>query len=236
MTLAGVVLGSIAVTALTVRLAIGSGERSADETGGQIDRTAAESGLANRDLRDFDGIEVDGTWTVEVRQGNEWQVDLSLPETDREGIGVSVHNGKLRLSGESGGSWFGASGAKLAADIVMPRLEALATAGNNEITLSGFEGSALTIEVAGANQITGEQGRYETLALSVAGANRVDLAGFVFTDADVELAGATDVALTMDGGELTGGLVGAGSIEYFGTVSREAVDIAGFGSVTAATQ
>ena len=28
-----------------------------------------------------------------------------------------------------------------------------------------------------------------------------------------------------------GGLAGAGKIEYFGTVSREAVDVAGFGSV-----
>ena len=65
----------------------------------------------------------------------------------------------------------------------------------------------------------------------MAGAGNAQFEGIVVTDADVEVAGATNVALTMDGGELTGGLAGAGQIEYAGTVSREAVDVAGFGWV-----
>ena len=113
----------------------------------------------------------------------------------------------------------------------MPALVELEVAGSSRVTLSGFEGELLTIDAAGATQITGEDGRYGELELSVAGANDIQLAGFVFTDADVDLAGASSLTLTMDGGELTGGLAGAGKVEYFGTVSREAIDVAGFGSV-----
>ena len=66
----------------------------------------------------------------------------------------------------------------------------------------------------------------------VAVAARVNFGGDRLT---IKVAGATNVALTMHGGELTGGLAGAGRIEYSGTVAREAVDIAGFGWVGPAT-
>ena len=98
-----------------------------------------------------------------------------------------------------------------------------------------FGGDRLTIEAAGATDMTGEDCRYATLDLSMAGAGNAQFEGIVVTDADVEVAGATNVALTMHGGELTGGLAGAGRIEYSGTVAREAVDIAGFGWVGPAT-
>ena len=80
---------------------------------------------------------------------------------------------------------------------------------------------------SGATDMTGEYCRYIILDLFMAGAGNALLEGIVVTD--VEVAGATNVSLTMDGRELTGGLAGAGRIEYSGTVSREEVNVAGFG-------
>lgn len=227
LSLGGVVAGAIVVAAVVARVAIGwNGQARA-----QTDIDPGETTTVSRDLRGFTGIEINGSWSVAVTRGDEWQVELSYPENLVGEVDVSVRGERLSLNGAGMRSFFGRSNARFSADIVMPALVELEAAGSSRVTLTGFEGEQLTIAAAGANQVTGEDGRYGELELSVAGANDIQLAGFTFTDADVELAGASNLTLTMDGGELTGGLAGAGKIEYFGTVSREAVDVAGFGSV-----
>ena len=227
----GIVLGAIFVAALAVRFALDSSGQLFAHEGGRADREPGELTTENRELSGFDAIEINGSWSVDVRQGDDWQVDLSYPENYLDVMDVSVRGDRLRLNGERLGSFFGGSNARFAAEIVMPGLEDLEVAGSNRVTLSGFEGEQLMIEAAGANQISGEDGRYGELELSVAGASDIELAEFTFTHADVDMAGASNLELTMDGGELTGSLAGAGRIQYFGAVSREAVDVAGFGSV-----
>ena len=223
----GIFVGTIVLAAVVARVNLGWPGQAV----GQDRPDPGEMTTDNRDLSGFDSIEINGTWNVVVSQGDEWQVELSYPENYLEEFEVSVDGDHLSLDGAESRSFFGRSSAQFAADIVMPALVELEVAGSSRVTLSGFEGEQLTIDAAGATQITGEDGRYGELELSVAGANDIQLAGFVFTDADVDLAGASSLTLTMDGGELTGGLAGAGKVEYFGTVSREAIDVAGFGSV-----
>ena len=223
----GIFVGAIVAAAMVARVSLGW----VGQVVGQNRIDPGEMTTVNRDLSGFDSIEINGTWSVVVSQGDEWKVELSYPENYLEEFEVSVHDDHLSLDGAESRSFFGRSHAQFAAHIVMPALVELEVAGSSRVTLSGFEGEQLTIDAAGATQITGEDGRYGELELSVAGANDIQLAGFVFTDADVDLAGASSLTLTMDGGELTGGLAGAGKVEYFGTISREAIDVAGFGSV-----
>jgi len=233
--LGGVVAATIVVVAVAARVNFGGGEEVDGQVSVQVGSDRGETSTSSHDLGGFDSIEIQGRWTLTVTQGDDWQVDLNYPENDSRDIDVSVHGERLELSGARNGSVFGGSDARLTAHVVMPALVELATAGENRVTFSGFEGDRLTIEAAGATDMTGEDCRYATLDLSMAGAGNAQFEGIVVTDADVEVAGATNVALTMDGGELTGGLAGAGRIEYSGTVSREAVDIAGFGWVGPAT-
>ena len=227
LSLGGIVVGTIILAAVVARITLGW----AGQSGGMNGPEPGEMTTVNRDLGGFSGIEINGSWRIDVTRGDEWQVELSYPENYLNRIDVSVNGDRLSLEGAGPRSFFGGSGARFAAEIVTPELAALEVAGSNRVTLSGFEGERLSIDAAGANQITGDDGRYGELGLSVAGANDIQFAGFVFTDADVDLAGASNLTLTMDGGELTGGLAGAGNIEYHGTVSRESIDVAGFGSV-----
>ena len=227
LSLGGVVAGAVVVAAVVARVTIGWDGQARAQSG--ID--PGETTTASPDLSGFTRIEINGSWSVAATRGDEWHVELSYPENLVGEVDVSVRGERLSLDGAGMRSFFGRSDARFSADIVMPALVELAAAGSSRVTLTGFEGQQLTIDAAGANQITGEEGRYSELELSVAGANDLQLAGFAFTDAEVELAGASNLTLTMDGGELTGDLAGAGKIEYFGTVSREAVDVAGFGSV-----
>ena len=233
--LGGVVAATIVVFAVAARINLGDGGEVDGQVSVQVGSSLGESSASSHDLSGFDSIEINGRWTLTVTQGDAWQVELDYPENGSRDIDVSVHGERLKLSAARNGSVFGGSDARLTAHVVMPALVELATAGENRVTFSGFEGDRLTIEAAGATDMTGEDCRYATLDLSMAGAGNAQLEGIVVTDADVEVAGATNVALTMDGGELTGALAGAGRIEYAGTVSREAVDVAGFGWVGPAT-
>ena len=227
LSLGGIVVGTIVVAAVVARVTLGW----VGQAVGQDRPEPGDMTTVSRDLSGFDRIEVNGSWRIDVSRGDQWQVELSYPENYEGEFEVSVNGERLSLDGAEPRSFFGRSNAQFAADIVMPELVELEVAGSSRVTLSGLEGEQLTIDAAGATQITGEDGRYGELELSVAGANDIQLAGFVFTDADVDLAGASSLTLTMDGGELTGGLAGAGKVEYFGTVSREDIDVAGFGSV-----
>ena len=231
LSLGSIVAGAIVVTAIATRVALGTGGQAGGHAGGQAGRDLGESTTTRHDLSGFNGIEIEGSWTVNVTRGDEWRVELTYPENEMSDIDISVRHKRLSLGGARPGSLFGRSDARLTANIVMPALATLKAAGENRLTLSGFEGDRLAIEAAGVTDMTGEDCRYVELDLSLAGAGNAQLEGIVVTDADVEVAGATNLSLTIDGGELTGALAGVGRIEYFGTVSREAVEVAGFGWV-----
>ena len=224
----GVIAGTIVVGALIVRVALPQIET---EESGPRERASESS-----DLSGFSEIEIHGSWRVNVVQGDAWQVRFSYPEGDGEGLVASVSGDRLQLNADSQGRWFRRSNTVFGADIVMPTLGELELAGGGEIEFSGFEGDRLVIEIAGAAEVEGRNGGFDELELSVAGASAIDLRGVVVTNARVSLTGASDVTLAMNGGELTGSMAGAGSIEYYGSVARESIDVAGFGTVERADE
>ena len=217
----GAVAGLIIVIAGVARVAL----PQVSET------TPGEHVSGSRDLTGFSGIEIEGSWQVNVTRGDDWQVELSYPENREDEFDVSVRRGRLILDRRSSGRWWGGDEAPIRADIIMPALEELELAGAGQVNLSGFEGPRLEVDIAGAVHLEGRDGRYDELELSVAGASKIDLRGIVVTDADVDLAGASHVTLAMGGGALSGSLAGAGQIEYYGSVSEQDIDIAGFGRV-----
>ena len=222
-----VVVGAIVVAAVAARLTLVGGVTARAQTPAE----SGETTTVSRELSGFNEIEIRGQWTVTITRGDDWQVDLSSTEDGVESVDASVRGERLTLAGAEPGSFFGRSSSEFSAEIVMPALAELDAAGSSHLTLSGFEGERLLIDVAGATRIVGNDGRYDELDLSLAGAGDVELDGFVFTDANVNLAGASSLRLTMDGGALTGAVAGASAIRYFGTVSRQAVDVAGFSVV-----
>ena len=222
LSLGGVVFGTVIAATVVARVT---------GWGGSVGPDPGEMVEVSPDLSGFNSIQINGMWSVTLTRGDEWQVDLSYPENYADDIDAFVRGERLTLDATRPRSLFGGSDARFAAEIVMPALEELDVASGGRLTLSGFVGDRLTIDVTGATQLIGEDGRYTELDLSVAGASDIQLDGFVFTNADVDLAGASNLTLTMDGGELAGSLAGAGRIQYFGTVSREAVEVDGFGRV-----
>jgi hypothetical protein len=81
------------------------------------------------DLRNFDAIEIRDSWSVELRRGNDWAVELSYPEDRGQSIDVEVRGTRLVLdvrdTPRRGWLWWG-HGDELEARITMPELTGIA--------------------------------------------------------------------------------------------------------------
>ena len=217
----GILAGIVVATVVSARIALFS-----DRTAFVGEAQVSES----NELRGFREIEVAGNWQVNLSRGDDWQTDLSYPAGFEDRVEVHVVGDRLRLGIQSD-SWMDDPDIVPSADIVMPELEEVDVKGSAKLDLAGFSGRRLEIDIAGASQLTGRDGHFDALELSVAGASYIDLRGIAVTDADIDLAGASKVTLTMNGGALSGFIAGAGSVEYYGSVSAETVQIAGFARV-----
>ena len=213
----GLLAGIVIVSVVSARIALSHGGTEF------LDSEAVADGVG---LRGFHSVEVAGRWQVNVSRGDDWRVDLSYPEDLEDRVQVQVLGDRLRLALESG-FWWNEPGLPVSADIVMPELEEVEVRGAAMVEVSGFRGRRLEIDIAGTARLEGRDGRYDELELSVAGLSDIDLRGIVVTNADIDLAGASNITLTMDGGALSGSMAGAGSIEYYGSVSSESVHVAG---------
>ena len=227
LSLGGTVLGSMIILAAITR--VGLSQSAPDSV------RSEESITTETDLTGFRRIDVGGSWRLQITRGDDWSIQVEHPEGVE--IDARLDGDRLELSHHEPGrlGWFGNSdGRRIRATIVMPELVELDLAGASRTEISGVSGEQLEIDVAGAVNLSGGDGSYDALELSVAGASRVDLRELLVTDADVDMAGASRVTLNMNGGELTGSMAGAGSLEYYGAISSDGVTIAGVGRVRAA--
>jgi hypothetical protein len=190
------------------------------------------------DVGDFRGITFIGSWEVNLKQGDDWQVELDFPKGLEDTLIVEVQGGQLtldpgfRMRHKLGWNWWrGSRNKHLTARIVMPELQELNISGASDLDFSGFKGKLLNITITGAGNIEGDDGRYTDLSLTMSGAANIDLHDMSFVNAQVTLSGAGNVELGMDGGVLSGNLSGFGNIEYYGPVSDQRVHVSGFGQV-----
>jgi hypothetical protein len=199
-------------------------------TAPEIPELSGERTTRTYDLTNFDGVGVSGQWQVTIERGDAWRVAVEAPTELFEMLSVRVEGDALDLGLDR---WFGDfdDDERLEATITMPALESLDLSGASQVSFSGFDGSALSLDLSGASQLTGTASRFVTLTIDQSGAGKVDFADVTVTNASVDMSGAGNVTLRMAGGTLTGDMSGAGSLEYFGTVSEESVDTSGVANV-----
>jgi len=228
---AGALVGAIIIVAAMGRFGLSRLDPNAVDSRGRSGTASGPTVAQTYDLQGFRALDVEGAWRVSVSQGDEWQVRVDDPEGLEDEVEVTARGGELRL-GRNRSGWWRRGDTPITADIVMPELVRLSSAGAIHLELSGFEGPRLELDIAGAVHLNGNAGAYDEINLSVAGASQIDLQGIVVTDARIDLAGASDITLTMNGGILSGSLAGAGSVDYYGSVAEQRVEIAGIGRIS----
>ena len=242
------VLWALGVLALVVVLLVGLGRFAITRmTSGNTDNLRpvdfSNRVTTNFDVKDFKNVTFIGSWKVDMKRGDNWQVELTYPKGIEDDLKVTIQGEEMVLDPGSRSrnnwnwnwNWWGGGdrGEKvLRARIVMPELQDLTISGASDMDLSGFNGDNLRVTISGAGNIEADEGHYNNLDLTMSGAGNVELRDMKFVNARVLLSGAGNVELGMDGGVLSGNLSGFGNIEYYGPVSDQRVHISGFGKVT----
>ena len=98
----------------------------------------------NPQLKDFQSLEINGTWSVTLKQGEKWNVELNYPEDMQEHIQATVVGNRLILNTNWQSKGWGQN-KSLSANIIMPNLESIEISGAGNVNYSGFEGDSLTI-------------------------------------------------------------------------------------------
>ena len=179
------------------------------------------------DLRDFKEIEINDNWTVTIRQGEKYAVEVSAPQHVLDRTRVEVTGGRLRFENHTRIRRKG----DLEALITMPVIERISSADAALIEVEDFTCNQLKIKLDGASKLRGRGNVITDLYLNCNGAAQIDLYDSSIKNARLDVNGAGYIQLKMDGGELTGSAAGAAKIVYTGTVSAENVRTAGVVSV-----
>lgn len=160
------------------------------------------------DLSDFDALDVQGPFAVEIHQGQSFQVTLTADDNLFEHIRVTKQGDALRIALAPGKNV--RTDKRLQASVTMPRLEQARFSGATEAMLTAFKSdSDLRARCSGASTLKGtvEAGRLTLEAdgastiklggaaregkLTASGASRLDLAGLKLDRATVDVSGAS---------------------------------------------
>ena len=188
----------------------------------------AQNGRLMADLVDFDSIHTEGGWSVTIMHGEVFSVEVDASEKALEQVNVFSRGDTLHLELDSGVQ---SITGNLRATVFLPDLERLQTAGGARVVISGFDLDALDIKVDGAASIIARDGRIGDLSVDSDGAASFDFDEVQVVNADVTMDGASNLAITMNGGALTGVLSGLGNVAFSGEVSDESIRIDGLGRV-----
>jgi hypothetical protein len=209
---------------------------------------------ANAEVRSvgkFTGIEVSGTISLYLSQGNVTGVAVSAGEEKYNSkIKTEVKNGVLQISVDAG-MWNGFSwtNKKLKAYVSVVELNRLEISGASLATISGtLKANALKVDMSGASELKGPiqvenlnldisgasvtrlTGTSKTLHIEASGACRVNGFDLKAESAKVDASGASHVTMTVTK-DLRANASGGSSIQYRGEPSSTNVNASSGASV-----
>ncbi len=194
-----------------LKLSIGSDisySRDADiELSGEtVDKAVDTSGISE--------ISLEGVWKIDFSHSTESEGTLTVPVeysdnvvVSRRGRLLTIGLGKEQSSTPLGGF-----------SIVLPlaSLEKLNIDGAVDGVLQDFEAESLDFRLHGAVNLTGRGLKAAKFSVISDGASNLNLSSSLFRDVQLEMKGASNVELKLDGGILKGKIEGIGSVTYTG--------------------
>lgn len=179
------------------------------------------------DFQDFNVLIIDGIWSVDIEQGDQYSVKIQYPGNYEDEISIAQESNELIFKSDL----IRRSGGLLYATVTMPQLSAIEILEGADISFEEFNCDCLSIRSGGAAKIRGSGSSIQDLELFCDGAAHVNLRRSDVFNATVSLNGANRVELTMTGGKLSGSANGASSIIYYGEVASQDIKTAGAVSI-----
>jgi hypothetical protein len=197
-------------------------------------------------LTGFDRVDASHAFTVNITQGDDFSVVVSIDDNLAQYLRVEKQGSTLRIGLDPRRNY---RNTHTTAEVTMPELTGLELSGATHGTVSGFDSTeGLRVQVSGASHLNGDvqagDARFDVsgashvtlsgsaggLAIDASGASHVDLADFPVADADVEASGASTVTVNASG-RLDARASGASHVKYLGSPSLGTVDTSGASSI-----
>lgn len=209
---------------------------------------ASETQTQPRNVSGFEKIRIEGAVDTQIREGA-FAVQVTAEPDEQKNVITRVEGDTLVIETRDEHHWLHHRG-EVSASITLPHFRAVSVDGAGDVTIEGvhagavglaihgagnidFAGQAKTvaIELTGAGSVTFGQGHVDSLSVDLSGAGNVRARQLVTRDANVDLRGAGSVDLTADGGALSLGMHGIGSIHWYGTASALSTEADGLGTI-----
>lgn len=200
-----------------------------------------------RTAADFDGIAINGSMTLEVRQAAREAVSISADDNVLPLIETVVEGRTLKVRMKRGESVSTRTPIKVSVDVV--KLSAVASAGAGDIRIDGLktpllkfsvagsgdaalkalQADALEVSIAGSGNVRGD-GMARQVKLSIAGSGDAMLTDLVADDVTVSIAGSGDAKVTANK-SLSATVAGSGDVKYRGTAATVRSSVMGSGTI-----
>ncbi len=164
--------------------------------------------------REFQGVDISGAYSIEIRQGSDFAVSADGQRDDVEDLDVSVNNGTLEVKRREGAGFFNNQRRRIGLIITMPNLRGVQLSGANKTRIAGFRNldrldvgltgatsseidvttDRLEVSASGASKVT-LRGRARTVDISLAGACKLVATEMSIDEADVKAVGASKAEL-----------------------------------------
>lgn len=167
-------------------------------------------------ISDFSAVAIGGPFNVSILQGSEFSVEITIDSDDVNSLDVHKSGQTLSIGFRSGVT---VQVETLEAVIVLPSLARVSLAGATNTLFSGFTGSSLDVELAGAAALEGLNVSYDFVMVSAVGASQFlmeDVQALPAAHADLIAASVATFNL-MDSATLTGSVTAASTAFYYGS-------------------
>lgn len=207
-------------------------------SGNEVTITPAISG--------FDSLDISHTFEVDIIQSQTYSLVVFVDDNIQQYLIVNESGGTLTLSLEDGRSY---TDVNLRAQISMPTLSALELSGASKAKFSHFESSdPFDLMASGASEVNGDieagdvtiklsgasdvrlEGEGRDLFLDASDASQVNLEEFTVEDATLDLSGASEVVVSVDG-ILNVSASGASDVTYVGNPTLGDIETSGASSI-----
>lgn len=178
-----------------------------------------------REVAGFTGIDVGGTYQVEVVAQKEFSIEVEADENLHELITTTVRNGTLHI--ESNKKFKSSSPVKIR--IGVPNLDDIHTSGVAKVTVSNNSASKVKVDMSGASKVR-ITGTATALDVEMSGASSVDAVELACESVSVDSSGASKAKVNATG-SLDVHASGASSINYSGTPANITKRTSGASSV-----
>jgi hypothetical protein len=182
------------------------------------------------DFREFDSVSVGEVFKVDISQGKEYLVEVSVDDNLVEYVKVEKNGDELSI-GIKDGIY---NKISLSARIVIPKLASLKTRGTAKASFHGFEQDRMTLRASGVSRIQGDHSQIAKAMLHGDGNIAIDLTEVQISQGKLAIAGVSKVHLNFGAAEgaLSGGIEGVTTVAYCGRLQSNQVSVSGVSQIT----